>query len=122
MTRREEIANEATKASAEYRFGQFYSYNNDIYSGFIQGSEWADEHPKSSWINCKDKLPYEFENLLEDTKHTVKVLVYNAEENSIDTDWMYRCVYNDNNIIWEWINSVSSNITHWMPLPDKPQI
>ena len=123
MTRREEIANEATKASAEYRFGQFYSYNNDIYSGFIQGSEWADEHPKSSWINCKDKLPYEFENLLyqNNKERTLPVLVYNELTDEISIDFMtHEFYYWQNRKIWEWSND--DYISHWMPLPDKPQI
>ena len=123
MIRREEIANEATKASAEYRFGQFYSYNNDIYSGFIQGSEWADEHPKSSWINCKDKLPYEFENLLyqNNKERTLPVLVYNELTDEISIDFMtHEFYYWQNRKIWEWSND--DYISHWMPLPDKPQI
>lgn len=123
MTRREEIANEATKASAEYRFGQFYSYNNDIYSGFIQGSEWADEYPKSSWINCKDKLPYEFENLLyqNNKECTLPVLVYNELTDEISIDFMtHEFYYWQNRKIWEWSND--DYISHWMPLPDKPQI
>lgn len=123
MTRREEIANEATKASAEYRFGQFYSYNNDIYSGFIQGSEWADEHSKSSWINCKDKLPYEFENLLyqNNKERTLPVLVYNELTDEISIDFMtHEFYYWQNRKIWEWSND--DYISHWMPLPDKPQI
>lgn len=114
MTREEEIIN----ASKQHKNPLFSNYGD----AFEAGAKWADEHPKSSWINCKDKMPYEFENLLEDTRHTVKVLVYNAEENSIDIDWMYRYVCDDNNIIWKWFDSVSSCITHWMPLPDKPQI
>lgn len=124
MTRREEIANEATKASAEYRFGQFYSYNNDIYSGFIQGSEWADEHPKSYWINCKDKLPYEFENLLdkEDINCTVPVLVYNKITDDVYIDIMIIFIDKELGRYWKWVDSVSSYITHWRPLPDKPQI
>ena len=47
MKREEEIANASTVYS-EYEYNQI-----DFKNGFFTGAKWADENPKSSWINMK---------------------------------------------------------------------
>lgn len=115
MTREEEIIN----ASKQHKNPLFSNYGD----AFVAGAKWADEHPKSSWINCKDKLPYEFENLLyqNNKERTLPVLVYNELTDEISIDFMtHEFYYWQNRKIWEWSND--DYISHWMPLPDKPQI
>ena len=43
--------------------------------GFTAGVKWADEHPKSPWINVKDDLPCNHEELLnpDDKRNTSKL-------------------------------------------------
>lgn len=75
------------------------------------------------WISCKDKMPYEFENLLYENnkERTLPVLVYNELTEEISIDFMiHEFYYWSNNKIWEWNDD--DYTSHWMPLPDKPQM
>lgn len=50
MTRTEEIQQ---AADANFR----PEWHGSLIDAFVQGAEWADEHPKSSWISVEDRLP-----------------------------------------------------------------
>lgn len=111
MTRDKEIENKAIEKSAEYRFGQLYSYNNDVYSGFIQGAQWADKNPQSPWISAKDDLPCNHEELIEGV-NTKRVIIYTGA--TVDSNRM--------NYIkgkWQWFGG--RKVTHWMPIPEMPK-
>lgn len=111
MTREKEIENKAIEKSAEYRFEQLYSYNNDVYSGFIQGAQWADENPKSPWISVKDDLPCNHKELLVNDTLTKSVIIRNSD-GSIEFSLMYL----DGKWYWE-----TDEPTHWFPIPKPPK-
>lgn len=112
MTREEEIENKAIEKSAEYRFEQLYSYNNDVYSGFIQGAQWADKNPKSPWISVEDDLPCNHKELIRkngfDTKRVIVV-----EDGGYHFD---RMVFSNNE--WDW--AYATIPSHWFPIPKLP--
>lgn len=113
MTREEEIENKAIEKSAEYRFGQLYSYNNDVYSGFIQGAKWADDNPKSPWISVKDDLPCNHEELTEGDNTSCILTLNDCNECIVMCMWK-------SNRKWIWGRG-DMLITHWMPIPELPK-
>lgn len=121
MTRQEEIKNKAIEKSAEYRFGQFYSYNNDVYSGFIQGAEWADKNQPSPWIKIEDDLPCNHKELLnkDDPRYTVPVLIkrHNVTNGEIRYVETVMTIYCSKEWIWMDVNA-KHKVTHWMPIPN----
>lgn len=77
------------------------------------------------WIKVSDKLPFEFENLLQKNKEncTLYVLVYNKKTDSIEIDFMIKEFYYwKKRELWSWYYNDKNHITHWMPLPKKPVI
>lgn len=116
MTREKEIENKAIEKSAEYRFGQLYLYNNDVYSGFIQGAQWADKNPKSSWISVEDDLPCNHEELLKTPKSYRTKSVFVRFDNNMHGLMYMTKIPNK----WEWFNKIKG-ITHWMPIPELPK-
>lgn len=74
----------------------------------------------SEWISVKDKLP----------KENGTYIVYTHDGNSA-TGWIW---YDDVVVvaeytfgIWWWCENgndfdITNNVTHWMPLPDPPQM
>ena len=118
MTREKEIENKAIEKSAEYRFEQLYSYNNDVYSGFIQEAQWADKNPKSPWISVKDDLPCNHEELWLMTGsliHTKKVLVVLID----GTIRLLSMLYDEVNNKWKWESK--DNIIFWTLIPELPK-
>jgi hypothetical protein len=62
----------------------------------------------SPWISVKDRLPDDDEN----------VLAYNSESGDIDMAW-----YNGEEWILEDLYEIEYlHPTHWMPLPDAPEV
>ena len=108
MKREEEIAN-ASIVYSEYEYNQI-----DFKNGFFTGAKWADENPKSSWINIKDYLPCNHEELLiNNQKETKTVLVI------VNGRIMMGSMYKKRK--WHWENVTGIEPTHWMPLPELPK-
>lgn len=63
------------------------------------------------WISVKDKLPKEHQ----------KVLCYALEQHFIGT-CVRNCQTNKLEIELERFEEVSSDVTHWMSLPDEPKL
>lgn len=88
-------------------------------SGFELGVKWADEHPKSPWIDVKEKLPYNNNPNFIHFGFTNRVLVRNKNG---DLFVAYMKKNKDNE--WFWCNDTDDNfdllsyITHWMPIPN----
>ena len=73
MTREKEIDIAAT----HYDYGYYEGSKISAYCCFRDGAEWADNNPKSPWINVKDDLPCNHKELLLSTGyHTVTVFTY----------------------------------------------
>ena len=111
MTRQEEIH------SVSNQLSELYKCSKTFKMGFEAGAQWADEHPKSSWISVKDDLPCN--NL--DNIHfgfTNRVLATDGE--TIFVAYMKK----DKDNKWIWCSEdnvdISHIITHWMPFPKLP--
>ena len=76
---------------------------------FIEGAKFAIEN---QWIDCNDKMPYEYPELLLDRDNTVPVLT-KTERLGYLVQFMY---YIKTKQIWTF--SEGGGVTHWMPLPD----
>lgn len=89
-------------------------------SGFELGVEWADEHPKLSWINVEDDLPYNYEELIyeKDSRFTKSVLVRCVKITSGEELYKDAIMskYRSENWFWATIND-NYKVTHWMPIP-----
>lgn len=108
MTREEEINN----ASYAYWVNNYANiefideeekelHTQDIQESFINGAEWADQHPH--WISIEDSLPKEHQWFLgySPMKYAMLVDVYNFDSNGLIE---------------------AHGITHWMPLPQAPTV
>ena len=79
---------------------------------FLEGANFAIEN---QWIDCNDKMPYEYPELLLDRDNTVPVL---TKTERLGYFVQYMCYIAHRN---EWIFSEGGGVTHWMPLPDLPK-
>ena len=125
MTRQEEIRQEALKAEKEEfprcagdKENSFHGVNSAYGLGFVDGSLWADNNPKSPWISVKENLPNDNPNNIH-YGFTNRVLVTNGE--NIFVAYMKKC--KDNKWIWwsEDNNDISHMVTHWMSFPKPPK-
>ena len=110
MSRREEIK----KASNELS----NSCSKTFRMGFEVGAMWADNNPKTLWINIEDDLPCNYSNNIH-FGYTDRVLATDGKINifiaymkNINNKWVW---YSDDNF------DVSHVVTHWMPLPKPPK-
>lgn len=115
MTRKEQIMN----AAIDYELNEFNG--GDPRDCFVRGARWADKHPQSPWISIKDRLPEAFK---------YKPVLVSYEVNEADgTVWHDCCaaILNGQN---DWIAfgynvqnaKINAKVTHWMPIPELPQI
>ena len=79
---------------------------------FLEGANFAIEN---QWIDCNDKMPYEYPELLLDKDNTVPVLT-KTERLGYLVQFMY---YIETRQSWSF--SEGGGVTHWMPLPDLPK-
>ena len=108
MTREEQIQKESVsfcnKVCPQLLVGEYY---------FIQGAEWADNHPKSPWISVEDDLPCNHEELLNAKYQTKEVFVLRPGSFP-DIDYMLKI---DGK--WTWFEYKTSKF--WMPIPELPK-
>ena len=76
---------------------------------FIEGAKFAIEN---QWINCKDKMPFEYPELLLDRDNTFPILT-KTERLGYLVQFMYYIETRQS-----WTFSEGGGVTHWMPLPD----
>lgn len=118
MTREEQIAVAFDDYSDARKLCTFDDFEYaDIQVAFEAGAQWADEHPISSWISVKEKLPYNNPIFIH-FGFTNRVLVRSKKGNLFIA---YMKKNEDNK--WIWCNDVDDNfdllsyITHWMYIP-----
>lgn len=114
MTREQEIK-QAIKNSLD--ISNYSPQDGEILKEtFYIGAKWADEHPKSPWINVEEDLPFNHKELLYETESSIcpytKVVLIRTEENAHELSFMYMHEYK-----WNW-NYELDKITHWMPIPE----
>lgn len=79
---------------------------------FIEGAKFAIEN---QWIDCNDKMPFEYTELLLDKDNTVPVLTKTKRLGYL-VQFMYYIETRQS-----WTFSEGGGVTHWMPLPDLPK-
>ena len=93
-----------------------WSNSNDIdliEKAFIEGAKWADNNPKSPWINIEDDLPCNYEELTH-SNYTDRVIVL-ARNEFPEVEFMYKVEEG----VWEW--TTLKNVSYWMPIPKLPE-
>lgn len=119
MTRAEEIIEagiEYTMQNSPRCIGgdNFYVRELNRNRSFEAGAQWADAHPKSSWISVKDDLPCNHKDLiLSAGYHTLSVFTY-KKGGACSIDSMIK-----RNGKWEW--AWKENYLYWMPIPNLPK-
>ena len=120
MTREEEIRNVIDTIFPIHPPEKGRKYEQALMAtGFEGGVKWADENPKSHWIDTDEDLPYKYDNLL------IKCLPYSSKETkpvlTLSDDGSYQvCVMfvNDDGK-WEWSCSVVP--CYWMSISEPPK-
>ena len=79
---------------------------------FIEGAKFAIEN---QWIDCNDKMPFEYPELLLDRDNTVPVLT-KTERLGYLVQFMYYIETRQS-----WTFSEGGGVTHWMPIPKLPK-
>ena len=79
---------------------------------FLEGANFA---LNNQWIDCDDKMPFEYPELLLDRDNTVPVLT-KTERLCYLVQFMYYIETRQS-----WAFSEGGGVTHWMPLPDLPK-
>lgn len=108
MTREEEIA----RASNDYHLKRLPNFTFGGYVAFIDGAQWADQHPH--WISVDEELPPLEQEVLICEKDGILGC------NTFLVDARQKDYYNNSNTNngWEWRSELDP--THWMPLPEAP--
>lgn len=117
MTREEEISNE----SLEYMMTSCIHaeiYDVDVRNAFEEGAKWADRHSKHTWINIKDDLPCNHEELILTAVVTYLVLArLQSLEGNVSYVMCYMCrASKDNEWVWQFYKP-GYRVTHWMRIP-----
>ena len=81
--------------------------------GFIAGAKWADNNPLLSWINVKNDLPYNHEELL-NAKYGTKEVFILKSGGFPDIDYMLK-------VDGKWIWFTNKSPEFWMPIPKSPK-
>ena len=92
-----------------------------IIGGFICGVRWADQNPENPWISVKERLPEDSLPDLSDkelVRKTVKVIVLMMDGRIMET---CRRIYHDHLWYWNIPSRMREQVTHWMPIPPRPQ-
>ena len=105
MAREKQIKEAARQRADQYDHPAKWS---DTYYGFIDGAEWADQHPH--WIPVEEELPKENGK----TGQSISVWATNG---------LMSCEmrYNFDTKKWTDMWGDPFDVTHWMPLPEAPR-
>lgn len=114
MTRQEEIRNaiDTIIPIIPNRNGRTYEQAL-MASCFEEGIKWADNNPKSPWINVKEDLPCNHEKLLKTDDKIETSYVVAIVHGYVIMSRMYKL-----NNKWYWENDEP---TYWMPIPNLPK-
>ena len=84
--------------------------------GFVAGVKWADENPKSHWIDTDEDLPYKHDNLL--IKHLPYSSTLTQPILALFDDGNYKVceMYINGEEQWEWSCGIAP--CYWMAIPE----
>lgn len=115
MTREEEI----NKASMEFASDVSEAYEYSYKEGFIDGGEWADNHPKSPWISVNVDLPCNHEEFTRKSRMSTKLVLVRTRKAAYFVNYMIK-----GKSKWEWfcaVDDIEDEIEYWMPIPELPK-
>lgn len=121
MTREEEIKC-ASKDYINYLLDKQEYHNEnyteyDIQQAFEKGAKWADEHPKSPWINVKKDLPCNHKELLYQKEIIEGTETFNVFAiNEYGEIWVENMVYENGEWLWNDFDPA-----YWMIAPKLPK-
>lgn len=102
MNREKEIKQAVSEYTENY--GCFNCDLGDVGCGFIDGAEWADEHPTNHWHkNIDGDLPKESGRYI--------VMAQNG--------YCHTCQYYTDDRYWDTVG-YQSDIKYWMEIPELP--
>lgn len=99
-----------------YSYGRIY--NSEIAS-YEAGAKYADEHPKSTWINVKDDLPCNHEEFTRKSRMSTKIVLVRTRKATYFVNYMIK-----EKSKWEWfcaVDDTEDEIVYWMPIPELPK-
>lgn len=115
MTREEEIRNAIDTIFPIPPSEKGRKYEQALMAtGFEAGVKWTDAHPKSPWINVKDDLPCNHEELMRSSFFTRTVLAL-SDEIELEFAYMHKTVTDE----WKWTSI--RNVKYWMSIPELPK-
>ena len=95
--------------------------HGNIIGGFICGVRWADKNPENPWIHIESRMPEQSLPELcnrELRKKSIKAILLLKNGRTIVG---YRRIRTDGTWYWNIPIRMRDEITHWMPVPPRPQ-
>lgn len=95
--------------------------HGNIIGGFICGVRWADKNPENPWVSVKERLPEDSLPQLTNNelgRKTMKVIVLMMDGRIMEA---YRRIYCNRQWSWNIPIRMREQVTHWMPIPPRPQ-
>ena len=94
--------------------------HENITDAFLSGIEFADSHPKSTWIRVESDLPCNHDEFIDKEKNmTKRVLVLGKDVKSNTISNIMSMFFIENQ--WQWACEIYFKVTHWMPIPNLPK-
>ena len=95
--------------------------HGNVQGAFICGVHWADKNPESPWINIGVRMPEDSLPNLSNTdrrRKRIKTILLMKDGRIMEG---YRWMTNDGTWYWNIPICMRDEITHWMPVPARPQ-
>ena len=92
-----------------------------IRGAFICGVRWADRNPESPWVNISERMPEDSLPELankELRKKDIKAFILFKDGRIMEG---HRRISSDGTWYWNIPICMRDEITHWMPVPPRPQ-
>lgn len=123
-TREEEIKQNA-EAYADKKAETVANFQrNPIVEDFINGAQWADEHPKNPWISVKDRLPEDGQIIVLYITQTIS----GGGEKNVEHQMVverykgrFTCDRMEQQRMGGYMFDIVVKTTHWLPMPQLPK-
>ena len=89
---------------------------------YAEGAKYADFNPKSPWRNAHVERPSIGEHIIALTEGgNVSAMRYNENEEFERSFWLKYTMKDGGETKIEYTQTFKEAVTHWMPIPKKPQ-
>ena len=95
--------------------------HGNIVGGFICGARWSDKNPENPWVSVNERLPEDSLPKLTNPqlgRKSMKVIVLMMDGRIMEAHRRF-----NSNRQWYWNIPIRmrEQVTHWMPVPARPQ-